>query len=214
MVQQQVTPATASYLRAAVLGNGEVAQQHPELEPILAQATNPSPELANWVERAKGARIFSDLSAQQVAAILAPGTHHHYAPGDVIIPYGDTKDSLFALLADGRVRIVQPINLPPPVGDWLSGEKSLLELPAPQVVGHFNLLSSTTRSATVEAITDLDAVEVQKDHLERLSKFDISLGYVLMRNMALALQAQVRFINQDVTNLTVAVALAARALKR
>ena len=185
-----------------------------ELERTLALAANPTPELRSWVERAKGAGIFTDLTDEQLASVLAPGQLHHYRAGDTIIQYGDASDSMFALLREGRVRIVTPINLPPPVGDWLAGEKSLLELPAPQVVGHMNLLASTTRSATVEALTDLEAVEVQKAYLDALAQHDLRLGYLLMRNIARSLQVQLRFTNADVTNLTVAVALAARALRK
>lgn len=184
------------------------------VDSALALAANPSPELRSWVTRARGAAIFADLAEQQLAAILAPGQLHHYQPGDVIIQYGDASDSLFALLADGRVRIVTPITLPAPVSEWLSGEKSLIELPAPQAVGHMNLLATTTRSATVEALTELDAVEVQRSHLEQLARADLATGYLLMRNIARSLQNQLRMTNGDVTNLTVAVALAARALKR
>lgn len=199
---------------AATNAAGSSGGPDPALQEALQRAANPSPELRSWVERARGAGMFTDLSETQLAAILAPGQLHHYKPGDIVIPYGDPSDSMFALLADGRVRIVTPINLPPPVGDWLSGEKSLIELPAPQVVGHMNLLASTTRSATVEAVSELDAIEVQRSHLEHLARYDLAIGYVLMRNIARSLQGLLRLSNQDVINLTVAVALAARALKK
>jgi CRP-like cAMP-binding protein len=126
----------------------------------------------------------------------------------------DTKDSVFVLMAEGRVRIITPIILPPPVGDWLSGEKSLLEIPAPQLVGHFNLLSSTVRSATVEAVTPLDAIEIQKNYVELITKTNMHIGATLFKNMGRALQGQLRFTNNDVQNLTVAVALASRALRK
>ncbi|MBI3969642.1 MAG: cyclic nucleotide-binding domain-containing protein [Chloroflexi bacterium] len=224
MVQEHVRPSMAVGAGAAAIAapagpasgaeHATAATIDAEFQQILALAANPSPNLRSWVERAKGAAILTDLTEPQLAAILAPGEFHRYQPGDTVIKYGDTSDSMFALLAEGRVRIVAPIELPPPVGDWLSGEKSLIELPAPQVVGHFNLLASTTRSATVEALTELDAVEVQKAHLERICRVDLTVGYLLMRNMARSLQGQVRFLNADIKNLTVAVALAARALKK
>ena len=173
-----------------------------------------TPQLQEWVDRAKDARIFAGLREEEVAAILAPGTLHHYRPGDVIIEYGDTSDSLFALLKEGKVRIITPITLPPPVSAWFTGEKSLVELPAPIAVGHMNMLASDTRSATVEAITEIDAVEVQKAHLEALAHEHLHIGYALMRNIALSLQFLLRQTNEDVKNLTVAVALAARALKK
>jgi CRP-like cAMP-binding protein len=173
-----------------------------------------TPQLQEWVDRSKAARTFAGLNEEEVAAILAPGVLRHYQPGDVIIEFGDTSDSLFVLLKDGKVRIIKPITLPPPVSDWFTGEKSLVELPAPIAVGDVNFLASTTRSATVEALTEIDAVEVQKSHLEELGHAHLHIGYALMRNIALSLQFQLRQTNEDVTNLTVAVALAARALKR
>ncbi len=172
------------------------------------------PVMADWVARGKKANMLAELTDEEVAQIFFGGEYFHYEPGDVIIPWMDTKDSMFVLLAEGRVRIITPIILPPPVGDWLSGEKSLLELPAPQVVGHFNLLSSTVRSATVEAIVPMDAIEVQKAYLDKLTKVNLHVGATLFKNIGKALQGQLRFTNNDVQNLTVAVALASRALRK
>jgi CRP-like cAMP-binding protein len=213
----QSEPAGAAAALSGVVTGGQDGQAgtiSPTLAGALAAAANPSEPLRSWVERAKKAGAFADLTDQQIAALLAPGHLRHYQPGDVVIQFGDAGDSMYALLAEGRVRIVTPITLPPPVSEWLSGEKSLVELPAPQVVGHMNLLAASSRSATVEAVTELDAVEVQKSHLEELARHDLGVGYMLMRNIARSLQFLLRLQNEDVKNLTVAVALAARALKK
>ncbi len=175
---------------------------------------DPGEQMMDWVSRGKKANMLAELTDAEIAMIFVGGEFFHYEPGDVIIPWMDTKDSMFVLLAEGRVRIITPIILPPPVGDWLSGEKSLLELPAPQVVGHFNLLSSTVRSATVEAIIPMDAIEVQKNYLDKLTKTNQHVGATLFKNIGRALQGQLRFTNNDVQNLTVAVALASRALRK
>ena len=181
---------------------------------IEEASKDPGPIMADWVQRSKKANMLAELTDEEIAQLFFGGEYFHYEPGDVVIPWMDTKDSVFVLMAEGRVRIITPIILPPPVGDWLSGEKSLLEIPAPQLVGHFNLLSSTVRSATVEAVTPLDAIEIQKAYVELITKTNMHIGATLFKNMGRALQGQLRFTNNDVQNLTVAVALASRALRK
>jgi CRP-like cAMP-binding protein len=177
-------------------------------------AKDPGPVMADWIQRSKKANMLAELTEEEIGQLFFGGEYLHYEPGDIVIPWMDTKDSVFVLMAEGRVRIITPIILPPPVGDWLSGEKSLLEIPAPQLVGHFNLLSSTVRSATVEAVTPLDTIEIQKNYVEMITKANMHIGATLFKNMGRALQGQLRFTNNDVQNLTVAVALASRALRK
>jgi hypothetical protein len=70
------------------------------------------------------------------------------------------------------------------------------------------------RSATVEAVTPLDTIEIQKNYVELITKTNMHIGATLFKNMGRALQGQLRFTNNDVQNLTVAVALASRALRK
>lgn len=219
MVQQQTVTATRLGADAGPTGDGAatVVSVEQEIQAALAAAANPTPELQERLARARGpitAGIFAGLSDQQLLSFLVLGQPRRYQPGDVIIPYGDTGDSLYVLLNGGKIRIVVPVVLPPPVGEWLSGEKSLLELPTPIVVGHVNLLVGGQRTATVEAVEELDALEVSKAQFEQLAQIDPRTGYLLARNIAANISSSVDRTNQENKKLIVALALASRALGR
>jgi len=183
-----------------------------EVRRAAAAAAIPA-ELRAIVDLVKKAPLFNGLTEEQLAAFLALGQRRQFQPGETIIQVGDHGDSLFVLL-EGRVRILIPMSLPTVKGDLLSGEKNLLEIPAPAPVGQFNLLESTERSATVEALTEVRALEIVKQDFDQFAERDPVAGYRLVRNMALDLSRSLRNANATNRKLTTALSLAVQALRR
>jgi len=100
-------------------------------------------------------KLLDDRERTELAAQLAVV---NFAAGETIFSYGDPGNAIF-VVADGEVEISFKND---------TGEKIVLEIAG---IGHFfgelSLLDSGTRSATVTAITDTQALSLHRSDLEK-----------------------------------------------
>ncbi|MEJ7582812.1 MAG: Crp/Fnr family transcriptional regulator [Acidimicrobiales bacterium] len=99
------------------------------------------------------------LAPQDLADLRAAGTVRRYPVGDVLLREGDPSSVVFALLAGGvKVTKSSP-----------DGRQVLLELRREgELVGELSAIDRSTRSATVEAMTEVEAAVVPGDRFRAL----------------------------------------------
>jgi hypothetical protein len=100
-----------------------------------------------------------------VLAILADFLRHHgvsrvrFAPGEVIFRQGDPGDFVYTII-DGQVEIVR---------EEPHGEETVINRLGPgEYFGEMALISNAPRTATVRAITAVDAVALARDDFTAL----------------------------------------------
>jgi len=104
------------------------------------------------VEVLRTARIFQALSIESLARVAEKVRRRHFLPGTPLMRQGEASDAMY-VVAEGRVRVER--------ADDASGQPAVLaELGAGAVVGEMGVLDRQPRSATVAAITAVDALEL------------------------------------------------------
>ena len=102
--------------------------------------------------------LFKSLDAEGRGRVLECGYVTTFSQGDVIVRQGDPGDVMFLIL-DGRVKIET---------DTPAGVVMLAELGKSACVGEVALLTGEARTATVTALTDVDAVAFARHRIERI----------------------------------------------
>ena len=107
-------------------------------------------------------RLFEFLTDEERSEILEESQRASYAAGEEIISERARAGSLFVLIS-GRVEVVKGV----PGGD----DRLLAEIDADEsrtVVGERGLLSDSPASATVRAVTPVDAVRIPRHTFRRM----------------------------------------------
>lgn len=107
------------------------------------------------------ARIFRDLSDDALAQLAAKVRMRHFLVGDALMRQGEASDALY-VITEGRVRVERAdtgVDKPAAV---------LAELGAGEVVGEMGVLDGQPRSATVVAISNVEALELGAAQLTAL----------------------------------------------
>jgi len=99
---------------------------------------------------------FSSLSKEDALEVIKSGTLRHYDEGSYIIEEGDTGDSMF-VIKSGRAKVIAHI---------LGKEIELAVLEKGDVFGEVAFLTGRPRTASVIALTPLDAIEIDRASLE------------------------------------------------
>jgi CRP-like cAMP-binding protein len=98
------------------------------------------------------AEMFKGIPFDGLAQLARNGIKRNFSSGSELMRQGDISDAMYVILA-GRVRVERTVpQMPEPV--------VLAELGPGQVVGEMGLLDHEPRSATVTAIEDTEAVEL------------------------------------------------------
>jgi di/tricarboxylate transporter len=114
-----------------------------------------------------------NLDRVDIARLIGAGEDSHFMPGAVIVREGDAADSLY-MLATGTVAISVTAD---------GGERSLRTISAPATFGEFGLLLAQ-RTATVRALTEVQAWRIPRDHFERLLRERPALGLAIAGSLA------------------------------
>jgi CRP-like cAMP-binding protein len=142
-----------------------------ELCRLAAQLARDDRGLLAYPEKLPPIPLFSDLGEDDFAAVLADLRLRRFLPGAVILREGEPGDSFF-LLARGKVRITKQVG----------GERlALARLGDGAVFGEMALVSSAPRSATVEALTQVDALELTREDLGRHAGKLVGVARALLR---------------------------------
>jgi len=119
--------------------------------------------------------LFQSLSTEELE-ILSQGVRtSRYRPGDYVIREGDAGDSLL-VITTGLVNVTR--NNP------RGKQVSVSRLGMGQCVGEMSLLTGRPRSATVQAVTDSEVVEIPKDSMNALFEKRSDLIDELARTMS------------------------------
>lgn len=119
------------------------------------------------------------LNAGQMRDLARECGLHVFAPGSVLMKEGEAGTSMFGL-AEGMVTV----SYRAPRGK----DVEIVRLHGGSVVGEMEVLSGRARLATVTAVSDVRAIEIPRDALEKLldaaSDLAVGLGATLERRQA------------------------------
>ena len=151
--------------------------------------------------------IFRGLSDAQLGSVTAVLVKRQVRAGETIFAEGERSSSLYLLTA-GSVGTSKRLGLAARDGSGPAKQKTLVHLSAPQFFGEMGLLSDLDRSATITTDTDCEMLELRRADFERLAQTDPTLGYLLVRNVAVVLADRLRRTDLEVLKLTTALSLA------
>jgi CRP-like cAMP-binding protein/cytochrome P450 len=142
---------------------------------IVAECDLVSAQIADMVRRrvmaTRLAETLPQLSPEQVARYLPNFTLIRYQPGQIIVRQGDPAD-MFYIITMGRAEVVNHR----PGGEDLN----LAQLSAGEWFGEMGLLLGSPRTATVRAVSDVEAMGLDRKNFQELmaesdpSKSDVS----------------------------------------
>jgi DASS family divalent anion:Na+ symporter len=140
-----------------------------------------SDEIAAQEQLIRSIDFLRDLDRVDIARLIGSSEDRHYAPDAVIVREGDVADSLY-LLASGTVEVSVLAD---------GTDRSVRSITAPATVGELGLLLAQ-RTATVRAITDVQAWRIPRARFESLVRDRPALGLSIARELAQALDRRDR----------------------
>jgi CRP-like cAMP-binding protein len=103
--------------------------------------------------------LFSDLAPEELAAVMSQLVSLEFSPGDAIVHEGDAGDSVF-VIARGEVRVR--------VHRGEGSDVDVATLGEGAFFGEFGMFMDGRRHATVEAVSEVELLELRHDDLERI----------------------------------------------
>uniref|UniRef100_A0A7V4LCX3 Cyclic nucleotide-binding domain-containing protein n=1 Tax=Desulfobacca acetoxidans TaxID=60893 RepID=A0A7V4LCX3_9BACT len=151
--------------------------------------------------------IFQDLDAKELDQVIALGTLHHFAAGQVIIAEGDAGECMY-VMCEGEVEVTKRLTMI--LDKDTPRERMMVRLRSADGVsfGEMALLENEVRSATVTALSDCVLLELKRDDLLDYIRQNSSTGCKILLRLAQLLSRYLRKTNQDVVKLTTALAIA------
>lgn len=113
----------------------------------MASGKSSSRSLAVPKDKIDKLAVFKDLTAKQIDELFVWVQRRDYAEADTIIEEGKVSSGLFILMA-GTVGVVKASKF---------GKIRLTEITAPSIFGEIGLLSGTSRTAQIRALTPVCA---------------------------------------------------------
>ena len=108
----------------------------------------------------KASRLFSSFERETLVEIIASTELRSYEVGDIIVTEGEDGSSLF-LIVEGTVRVFTRVDD--------GSNLQLAELGPGDFFGEVSLLSDKPRTATITASTQVTAIELERDSIDRIS---------------------------------------------
>jgi di/tricarboxylate transporter/CRP-like cAMP-binding protein len=138
-------------------------------------------EIAAQEQLIRSIGFLRDLDRVDVARLIGSSQDVHFKAGDVIVREGDAADSLY-LLASGRVQ----------VSVLASGsDEAVASIDAPATFGELGLLLAE-RTATVRAVTAVQAWRIPRPRFEQLVRDRPALGLAIARSLAASIDRRDR----------------------
>jgi divalent anion:Na+ symporter, DASS family len=132
-----------------------------------------SEEVAAQEQLLRSIDFLRDLDRVDIARLIGSSEDAHFAPGEVIVREGEVADSLY-LLASGTVEVSVHAD---------GTERSVRSISAPATFGEFGVLLGE-RTATVGAVSAVQAWRIPRDRFERLVRERPALGLAIARALA------------------------------
>ncbi len=127
--------------------------------------------MTDIITQLKNTGLFKELSDEALAALAQKASTRKLAKGETLMKKGETGDSLF-LIHSGWVKIVTEDS---------KGEEVIINKCGPgENIGEMALLDQGSRSATVIALEDVEALELKQDVFFEVlgARFDVALGVI------------------------------------
>jgi CRP-like cAMP-binding protein len=121
--------------------------------------------------------LFSELDGEQIQYLAAQLREETYEPGEALIRQGEIGDT-FYVIDSGRVQVVVRPEATEE-GAPAEAERVLTERGPGEYVGEIALLLEVPRTATVRALTRVEALALHKDDFGRLVADHLRVGRVL-----------------------------------
>lgn len=102
--------------------------------------------------------LFSGVAPAKLKLLAFTSDRVTYAPGQMLFKQGDVGDAAYVVLS-GKAEVLV---------DAASGQIKVAELEPNSIVGEIAILCNVSRTATVRAITAVEALRIRKDHFLRL----------------------------------------------
>jgi CRP/FNR family cyclic AMP-dependent transcriptional regulator len=119
--------------------------------------------------------LFADLEEAELARVAQVAINRHFPAGSIILREGDPGDTCY-VIRSGRARITHEH----PDGRALT----LTNVGPGEIFGELAMFGGDQRSATVEAIDDVEAVAILADDLKRLLKEHPDISVKLLEGLA------------------------------
>jgi di/tricarboxylate transporter len=130
-------------------------------------------EIAAQERLLRSVEYLRDLDRVDIARLIGSSEDAHFAPGTVIIREGEVADSIY-LLASGTVEVSLNVD---------GGDRSVTSISAPATFGDLGLLLNE-RTATVRAVTEVQAWRIPRHDFERLLRERPQLGVAIAKGLA------------------------------
>jgi CRP/FNR family transcriptional regulator len=142
--------------------------------------------------------LFAELSPRELQRVAEVAVPRHYEGGSVILREGDAGDTCY-VLRSGRARVVR---------EHRDGRAiTLHNIGAGEIFGELAMFGGEVRSATVEAIDDVEAIAILAGDLKRLLVDTPEMSVKLLAAMGAKLrEANARIARQSFQNVSSRVA--------
>jgi CRP-like cAMP-binding protein len=121
------------------------------------------------------------LDRVDIARLIGSSEDAHFVSGTVIVREGEVADSLY-LLASGAVEVTVRAD---------DGDRSVTSITAPATFGDLGLLLNE-RTATVRAVSDVQAWRIPRHDFERLLRERPQLGLAIATALASSIDHAIR----------------------
>jgi CRP/FNR family transcriptional regulator, cyclic AMP receptor protein len=130
-----------------------------------------------------------DASAADWATIFSFAEVREVPAGLALVQAGETDRALY-LLIEGTLGVRMPRE-----------ESAFKSIDAPSVVGELAFFDGSPRSATLDALTDVQVVRIDMDGFRRLSDAEPSLAETMLMDLARILSLRLRMASDVIASL-------------
>jgi CRP/FNR family cyclic AMP-dependent transcriptional regulator len=130
-----------------------------------------------------------DATASDWATVFAHAEVRHVGAGLALVQAGENDRALY-LLTEGTVGVRLPRD-----------ESAFKTIDAPSVVGELAFFDGRPRSATLDAVTDIEVVRLDQAGFARLTAAAPELAHTMLRDLARVLALRLRMASEVIANL-------------
>ncbi|MCD2180968.1 cyclic nucleotide-binding domain-containing protein [Rhizobium sp. GN54] len=130
--------------------------------------------LKDEVQMLRRVPLFSGVDPTKLKLLAFTSDRVHYAAGEMLFRQGDNGDAAYVILT-GRADIL--VEAP-------GGQIKVAEVENNSIVGEIAILCDVSRTATVKASTNLEALRISKDHFLKLLTDFPEMTIEIMRELA------------------------------
>jgi CRP/FNR family cyclic AMP-dependent transcriptional regulator len=130
-----------------------------------------------------------EATASDWATVFAHAEVRRVAAGLALVQAGEDDRALY-LLTEGTVGVRLPRD-----------ESAFKTIDAPSVVGELAFFDGRPRSATLDAVTDVEVVRLDEAGFERLAAAAPELAHAMLRDLARILALRLRMASEVIANL-------------